>query len=361
MENRKAFISYSHDDETHKDWVRRLATDLRCKGIETYLDQWHLVPGDDLGVFMGQIAKVDYTLLVCTPNLAHKVNTRIGGIADEAEIIERAILGNPNSNSRFIPLVRRGVPSQSLPLCLSSKLHIDFRDDLRYNKSFESLLRVLLNNPMYIPPQLGNLQTVSSTININRSPDFKILVAGIGDATAISDDLVSVCQELGRKLAQNNYGLITGGWPGVDEIVARAFSAEIVKSNLALENYLTQVIVKTKTPTYTGGNLILIEEGDSEWTEPVIISDAIVLINGVGGTYDSGKCGMTFNKPVFPIADSGGDASKMYVEILMNWGAYPYKNIHKQQFQSLGGPVDYALDNLINLLANQFSYIESFE
>jgi hypothetical protein len=107
-------------------------------------------------------------------------------------------------------------------------------------------------------------------------------------------------------------------------------------------------------PTYTGGNLILVDEGNSEWTEPVLASDALVLINGIGGTYETGCYGIKFNKPVFPIADSGGDARKMYMEILMGWGQYPYKDIQKNQFQRLGGPSNYSLDALIALLNMQF-------
>ncbi|MBL0171692.1 MAG: toll/interleukin-1 receptor domain-containing protein [Gemmatimonadaceae bacterium] len=34
------FVSYSHDTPNHKDWVLRLATELRALGIDTILDQW---------------------------------------------------------------------------------------------------------------------------------------------------------------------------------------------------------------------------------------------------------------------------------------------------------------------------------
>ena len=37
----KAFVSYSWDSDQHKEWVAKLATDLRHDGIETILDQWH--------------------------------------------------------------------------------------------------------------------------------------------------------------------------------------------------------------------------------------------------------------------------------------------------------------------------------
>lgn len=47
-----AFISYSWDNDDHKMWVRDLATRLHGEGITVKLDQWHLVPGDQLPQFM---------------------------------------------------------------------------------------------------------------------------------------------------------------------------------------------------------------------------------------------------------------------------------------------------------------------
>lgn len=37
------FISYSHDNELHKNWVLQLATRLRSNGVDVLLDRWNLV------------------------------------------------------------------------------------------------------------------------------------------------------------------------------------------------------------------------------------------------------------------------------------------------------------------------------
>jgi len=42
---RVAMISYSHDSQAHKDWVRALAERLTKDGIKVVLDQWHLSLG----------------------------------------------------------------------------------------------------------------------------------------------------------------------------------------------------------------------------------------------------------------------------------------------------------------------------
>lgn len=46
--NPKAFISYCWDDEAYKEWVRRLATQLRADGVNVCLDHWHAVPDNQV-------------------------------------------------------------------------------------------------------------------------------------------------------------------------------------------------------------------------------------------------------------------------------------------------------------------------
>lgn len=37
----EVFISYSHDNDEHKEWVLQLATRLRSNGIDVILDRWN--------------------------------------------------------------------------------------------------------------------------------------------------------------------------------------------------------------------------------------------------------------------------------------------------------------------------------
>lgn len=359
MTTKSVFISYTHDSDNHKAWVRKLSEDLINNGVKVLLDQWHLHIGDDLSIFMEKsISHSDYTLLICTPNFAEKVNNRNGGVAYETDLIIGQILSSTNDKSKYIPVLREGLASTSIPRYLSSRLFIDFQTDFEYQKSLDILLRKILEAPLYVPPRLGQKPLFPpNSVNYktkNQNPKAKILVAGLGIVEYLNDDIILISQKLGKELAKSNFGLVTGGWPGVDEIVAREFSEELLKSNLPLENYLTQIIVKTDFPTYTGGNIILVEQGDPEWSEPVNASDALVVINGMGGTYSTAMYSMRSNIPVFPVADSGGDASKLYLEIITDWERYQYKKLQKNQFQQLGRPFKYAIDSLIDLLNLQF-------
>ena len=75
------FISYSHDNDEHKQWVRKLASDLRNNGIDVILDQWDIGPGDDLTAFMEKgVTSADRVLVVSSPRYVQKANVGEGGV-----------------------------------------------------------------------------------------------------------------------------------------------------------------------------------------------------------------------------------------------------------------------------------------
>ena len=64
----KVFISYSWEDDEHKNWVRSLTDKLLENGIDATLDQYDLSLGDRLPQFMEQsVTNADYVLIICTP------------------------------------------------------------------------------------------------------------------------------------------------------------------------------------------------------------------------------------------------------------------------------------------------------
>ncbi|MDG5501414.1 toll/interleukin-1 receptor domain-containing protein [Marinobacter sp. BGYM27] len=159
------FISYSHESEEHKTWVRTaLAERLMAAGIRVILDQWHLKFGSDLPLFMENAARADAVLLVCTPTFAKKANTREGGVGYETSIVTSELLErHPSVEPKFVPLWRSGERGEATPTYLKSAFAVNLRaDNPEYEKEFVRLLRQLHREPEHSPPPLGEKPDFSS-------------------------------------------------------------------------------------------------------------------------------------------------------------------------------------------------------
>jgi hypothetical protein len=150
----RVFISYSHDSAAHKSWVLSFATTLRDRGIDAVLDQWELKPGDDLPHFMEtEIAKCDYSIIVCTETYVAKANAGKGGVGYEKMIVTASLLSSIDDN-KIIPIVRQS-SAPELPTFLSSKVYVNFSNDNDVEYSLDELLRTLLNAPLFEKPEIG--------------------------------------------------------------------------------------------------------------------------------------------------------------------------------------------------------------
>ncbi len=147
----KVFISYSWEDSEHQRWILKLATNLRQKGIDVTLDQWHADLGMRLPKFMEKsITKHDYILVVCTPIYKKKSDNRTGGVGYEGDIITGELLKKRN-HRKFIPILRKGTEQQSLPIWLSGAKYIDLRTDRSLKDKLAELVSLLLGRSK-LPP-----------------------------------------------------------------------------------------------------------------------------------------------------------------------------------------------------------------
>jgi len=154
-ERPRVFISYTHEDDEHKRWVRELGEILIKNGIEVRLDQWDLPKGADLMVFMEEgIRWATRVLLVFTPKYKLKAEQRVGGVGYESLVLTGDLHKNLRS-TKYIGLLRSGTWERSVPCFLSTRNHIDFREDRTYPESLEELLRELHGSPKVVKPPLG--------------------------------------------------------------------------------------------------------------------------------------------------------------------------------------------------------------
>lgn len=155
MDNPTVFISYSHDNDEHKSWVLKLASDLRKHGVDAILDQWDLHIGNDLRFFMENgLSSSKLVLCICSENYVQKVNTGKGGSGYEGMIITQPLLTDANYDF-IIPIVRNNNSADKVPTAFGSKLYIDFSDDDNYVAKYSELLARIYGEDIKRKPPLG--------------------------------------------------------------------------------------------------------------------------------------------------------------------------------------------------------------
>ena len=182
--NPKVFISYAWENGNLKDWVRNLAIELRNNGVDAKLDQWEVVPGDQMPHFMEKsVRDNDYVLLICTPKYKVRSESRIGGVGYEGDIMTAEILQN-NNHKKFIPILQSGNKDISIPSWLKGKYFIDLSNDLHFVKNFEDLVTTVLN-AREIAPKVGQIpskfqkQVLAVTEDQKLEEDSRIEIKGI--------------------------------------------------------------------------------------------------------------------------------------------------------------------------------------
>ncbi|MCX7060807.1 MAG: toll/interleukin-1 receptor domain-containing protein [Gammaproteobacteria bacterium] len=151
----KVFLSYSHDNDLHKDWVLALATRLVANGVDVLLDQWDLTLGSDLPRFMELgLSSAQRVLAVCTEPYVQKANAGRGGVGYEKMILTAQLMLDITSD-RIIPVVRSSVLNPPVPTFLSSRVYIDFRDDLAFEAKYAELIRDIHGQEVKPRPPLG--------------------------------------------------------------------------------------------------------------------------------------------------------------------------------------------------------------
>lgn len=152
----RVFISYSHEEVEHNQWVMKLAADLRSNGVDAYLDKWDLIPGQDTTLFMERnIRDSDYVILVCTKKYAERSNIPQGGVGYEKNIISAEMLRTSDLRPKFIPVLRKGTYDDALPTYLGSKYGIDFRESRNHVGALDELLRAIYKQQHPDKPPLG--------------------------------------------------------------------------------------------------------------------------------------------------------------------------------------------------------------
>ena len=138
--NPQIAISYSHDSDTHREWVLQLASALIGQNIDVILDQWNIRTGDDIGHFMETaITQCQGVIVVVTENYISKADAGIGGVGYEKRIIAEKMMSHDNPIEVF-PLLKGVSNQQKLPRFLSSLGYLDFSKPEQFSNNIEMLV-----------------------------------------------------------------------------------------------------------------------------------------------------------------------------------------------------------------------------
>lgn len=149
----RVFVSYSHDSQSHKDWVAKLVGRLNSLGVWLIFDQWDLELGGDIARFMEEgIGESDRVLVICTQEYNEKANRGVGGAGYEKMIMTGDLIKDQDT-TRLIPVVR-GSEDPLVPRFLSSRLFVDFRNDDVFDAGIDQLAEAILA-PGSRRPSLG--------------------------------------------------------------------------------------------------------------------------------------------------------------------------------------------------------------
>lgn len=157
------FISYSHDSEEHKAWVKKFADDLEELGdFQILLDQ-NLPKGFPLTRFMEKgLANADKVLIIGTPQYKQKSETG-KGVAFEGSIISTELMQDIDS-LKYYPILRSGTFETSFPIVLQKRGGDDLSNDIDYSKKMQIIAESITNEK----PIPSALMTCSNTRAISQ-------------------------------------------------------------------------------------------------------------------------------------------------------------------------------------------------
>lgn len=156
IESPTVFISYSWDNEEHKNWVLGLAKKLLENGVNVLLDRYELTPGKNMFHFMEtSISKSDKVIIIFTPNYKLKADKRQGGVGYEYSILNTELYKHITDNSKFIPVLKEGNNDISIPSFIQQFIAIQMTDNYRYDEKFNELLLAIYDKPLISKPPIG--------------------------------------------------------------------------------------------------------------------------------------------------------------------------------------------------------------
>jgi len=146
----KVFVSHASEDKER--FVLDLATRLRKRGIDAWLDKWEMAAGDSLvdKIFEEGLKDAAAVIIVVSENSIAKPWVR--------EELNATIVQRISKGTKVIPIV---IDDCEVPMALTSTLYVKVHDTGAYDDEFERIVASILG--LSDKPALGDLPTYASS------------------------------------------------------------------------------------------------------------------------------------------------------------------------------------------------------
>lgn len=133
VQNPKVFISHASEDKER--FVRDFATKLRSKGIEAWVDEWEIMPGNSLvdKIFEEGIGNAQAMIIVISDKSVNKPWVR--------EELNAGVVRRINNQSKLIPVVIGEVTNEEIPESLKPIVWERIGDVNNYEAELDRIVR----------------------------------------------------------------------------------------------------------------------------------------------------------------------------------------------------------------------------
>jgi hypothetical protein len=270
----QVFISYSHKD---RDWLEKLQIVLKPlirKGIISIWDDTQIQAGDQ---WRNQVAEV------------------LGNARVAVLLVSPDFLASDFIADHELPPLLRAAQDEGLRIlwvlirdCLFSETEIaDYQAAHDLSRPLAKLTSAEVDTALVeIARKIKaafTAQPKPSEIIMKvhqEATDTKwVLVAGSG-TKSLPEKIVEVGRRLERGLADSGFGLVSGGWQGVDSIVARSFAEAVKETEGNLGERLIQFMERGWTPDFPGGRFVTANSDREAWVQSIERAEAVILVGG---------------------------------------------------------------------------------
>ncbi|MFB3896059.1 MAG: toll/interleukin-1 receptor domain-containing protein [bacterium] len=138
----KVFICHASED---KDFAIDLATKLRTKGIDAWIDKWEILPGDNLvdKIFNEGISKAQAIIVILS-----QISIQKRWVKAEQDT---AVIKKITEDIKLIPIV---IEDCKIPVSLICTYRISIKDKNSYDNQLEEIINAIYER--YTAPPLGN-------------------------------------------------------------------------------------------------------------------------------------------------------------------------------------------------------------